>query len=323
MDIRQKLYPAKTNVLDLLCRASAGARQFNPEENILIFSYPRSGSTWLMELISEVPGTVNLWEPLHIRNVSEFRELNFGWRQHIPETAEWEEAEKTFEKLFRGEYLNFWLTSRDFPLKFCFADRMIIKFVRANAMMPWLLNNFQFDIMPLFLLRHPFAIVASQMKEGSWDYEFEGYSIPEMPYNNIYKQHESFLSTLETKCEDMLATWCINNKVVLEHRRHNQDWITLHYESLLFNPQQEIERIFERWDRPVPDGIIEQVREPSSTTREAFFKKDLKAQLSKWRRYFDKDEISRMQRVLDYFGIDIYSEALLPRSMTQQEQELL
>lgn len=319
MDIRQKLYPVKTAALDLLCKVSAGARQFDPKKNILIFGYPRSGSTWLMELIRETPGTVNLWEPLHIENVDPFRQLGFGWRQHIPETADWKEAEKTFEKLFKGEYLNFWLTSRDFPLKFCVADRMIIKFVRANAMIPWLLKKFDFELTPLFLLRHPFAIAASQMKEGSWDYEFEEYIIPNMPYNEIYKDHQRFLSTLKTKSEDIVATWCINNKVVLDEGRNGQDWITLYYESLLLNPSQEIERIFDHWNMPVPEGIMEQIREPSSTAQETTFREDIKAQLSKWRQFFDQAEISRMQRVLDYFEIDIYSDALLPKTMVEKE----
>lgn len=322
MEIRKKLYHVKTRVLDLICNVSAGARSFEPEENIIIFSYPRSGSTWLMELIREVPGTANLWEPLHIRNVEPFSKLGFGWRQHIPENEEWKEAEETFTKLFKGEYLNFWLASREFPFNFITADRMIVKFVRANALAPWLLRRFEFQLKPIYLLRHPFAVAASQMKEGSWDYEFEGYEIPEMPFNEIIKKHSDFLSTITTKPEKMIATWAINNRVMLNSERHNRDWHTVYYEALLLNPEQELWRIFNQWNMEMPDGILERVREESSTTKEATFKEDLELQLSKWRRFFDADDIDRMQRVLDYFEIEIYSTDLLPRCMSQQEQRL-
>lgn len=322
MEIREKLFYVKTQVLDLLCDLSAGARSFKPEESIIIFSYPRSGSTWLMELIRKIPGTVSLWEPLHIRSVKPFADLGFGWRQHVPEDEEWEEAEETFAKLFNGEYLNFWLTSREFPLNFCTADRMIVKFVRANALAPWLLNRFSFQLKPIYLLRHPFAIAASQMKEGSWDYEFEGYEIPDMPFNEVMKRHSDFLSTITTKPEKMVATWCINNRVMLDSERHNQGWLTIYYEALLLHPEQQLWRIFNQWDMEMPDGILERVREESSTTKEATFKEDLELQLSKWRQFFDADDIKRMQRVLDYFEIDIYSTNLLPRSMKQQEEEL-
>lgn len=322
MEIRERLYHIKTKVLDLLCDRSAGARSFEPEENIIIFSYPRSGSTWLMEMIREVPNTVNLWEPLHIRNVEPFRKLGFGWRQYIPENEEWKEAEETFRKLFRGEYLNFWLSSRDFPLNFCIANRMTIKFVRANALAPWLLNRFSFHLKPIYLLRHPFAVAASQMKEGSWDYEFKGYEIPYMPYNEIVKNHSDFLSTVTTKPEKMVATWCINNRVMLENERHNRDWLTVYYEALLLHPELELRRIFDQWNMEMPDGILNRIRKESSTTKEATFKKDLELQLSKWRSFFTTDDVKRMQRVLDYFEIDIYSEALLPQSMRQQEHQL-
>lgn len=322
MEIRHKLYHVKTHVLDLLCDLSAGARSFEPEENIIIFSYPRSGSTWLMELIREVPGTANLWEPLHIQSVDAFARLGFGWRQHIPESEEWKEAEETFTKLFRGEYLNFWLTSREFPLNFCRADRMIIKFVRANALAPWLLKRFNFQLTPLYLLRHPFAIAASQIKEGSWDYEFKGYEIPDMPFNHIMKKHIDFLSSISTKPEKMVATWAINNRVMFNSERHNRDWITLYYEKLLLYPEQELRRIFHQWNMEMPDGILERVRKESSTTKEATFQEDLELQLSKWQNFFEPDDIKRMQRVLDYFEIEIYSTDLLPRSMKQQEEQL-
>lgn len=314
-EIRQKLYPLKTAALDILCKMIKPVRAFEPEKNILIFSYPRSGSTWLMELIGNIPGTVNLWEPLHIQYVKPFRTLGFGWRQHIPEGEEWKEAKEKFEQLFRGKYLNFWLSSRDFPLRFVTADRMIIKFVRANALMPWLLQKFEFEVMPLYLLRHPFAVAASQMKEGSWDYEFEGYEIPDVPFNHIFKCHESFLSTLKTKGEEIVATWCINNKVVLENELHNKGWITIFYESLLLHPEKELQHIFDRWGISAPVGVFENLRDASSTTKEATFQKGLEAQLSKWKKHFDQNEIEQMLRVLDYFEIDIYSDHLLPRPM--------
>jgi hypothetical protein len=323
MEIRKKLYHVKTRVLDLLCDLSAGARNFEVGENIIIFSYPRSGSTWLTELIRGIPGTVILWEPLHIRSVEPFAKLGFGWRQHIPEDEEWKEAEEVFAKLYRGEYLNFWLTSREFPLNFVTADRMIVKFVRANALALWLLNRFNFDLTPIYLLRHPFAIAASQMKEGSWDYEFDGYEIPDMPYNEIIKQHSDFLFTINSKPEKMVATWCINNRVMLDNEHHNHDWLTVYYEALLLHPEEELQRIFDQWNMEMPNGILDRIRKESSTTKEATFKKDLELQLSKWRIFFSSGDIKRMQRVLDYFEINIYSsEALLPEFMREQEQQL-
>ena len=310
--IRESLFYVKKRALDILCTVSIPCRRFSPEKNILIFSYPRSGSTWLMELVNNLPHTVNLWEPLHLRNVAVFRELEFGWRQHIPEGTKWEEAEQAFENLLRGRYLNFWLASRSFPLKFCLADRMIIKFVRANGLLPWLTQHFSFQYSPLYLLRHPFAVAASQLKEGSWDYEFDEYNIPQMPYNSQYVEHSTFLKSLSTKHAAMVATWCINNKYVLEHPRHNIDWIPVYYENLLLDPERQLQDIFKRWEEPYPAEVFSNLRGASSTTKEATFRENVQAQLSKWQHFFEKDEIEEMQAVLDYFGVNIYSKDLMP-----------
>lgn len=306
--------------MDILCRIVANAKEFVPEEQILIFSYPRSGSTWVAELINKVPRTVILWEPLHLRNVPEFRELGFGWRQYIPENAAWDEALETFNSLFKGAYLNHWLSNVAFPLEFYSADRMIVKFVRANGLLPWLTMNFDFEKDPIYLLRHPFAVAASQMKEGSWDYKFEEYEIPKMPFDEIFRAHASFLSTLKTKPEEIVATWCINNKIVLESERHNSGWVTLYYESLLLKPEEELIKLFDRLDMELPPGIFERLSKASYTTGEATFQKGIKPQLAKWRTSFDKEDITRMQRVLDYFGIEVYSKNLLPKSLAHQEK---
>ncbi len=165
------------------------------------------------------------------------------------------------------------------------------------------------------MLRHPFAVAASQMKEGSWDAEYSGYEVPDIPFNDIFKRHEPFLSSIETKAEKIVADWCINNKIVLEHKRHNMDWITIFYENLLLNPEKELKRIFDRWSLSLPDEVFENLRDASSTTQQATFQKGLDAQLSKWKRYFDQTDVDRMIRVLNYFEIDVYTDDLLPRPM--------
>lgn len=315
MNIRQGLYYVKIRLIDILCILNARSRNFKPEENIMISSYPRSGSTWLMELVNEIPGTVNLWEPLHLKNVEVFDDLDFGWRQYIPEDKEWEKAEEAFQKLFRGDYLNFWLSSRSSPMEFTSADQMIVKFVRANAMLPWLTKRFNFQYEPIYLLRHPFAVAASQLKEGSWDPEFNGYKLPDMPYNEVYKTHFPFLLSLKSRPEEMVADWCINNKIVLENDRHQKDWIPIYYEEILLYPEKVLHQIFNRWDIPMPESILKKVRKPSSTTKGELFKDDIDKQLSKWQQFFDKDTITRLQRVLNYFEVDIYSDKILPEKL--------
>ena len=280
---------------------------FNPSENIIIFSDPRGGSTWISEIIQKIPKTAVLWEPLHLAEVDNFGKLNFGWRQYIPENEDWPQAKMAFDEVFRGELLTHWTCQVTSPLELIKSERMIVKFVRGNAMIPWLTKVYNFKFVPLLLLRHPFAVVASQLNYGAWDYNYSEFQIPECPFNEIYVEHEEFLSTLHTKAESLVATWCITNRIPLESERNNLDWITIYYEDLITSPKQELERLFGRWKMEIPDGVIENVNQPSSTTKEATFSISIDQQLSKWMDSFDDEQIIKLQRILDYFSIKVYS----------------
>lgn len=290
-----------------ICKLSSYSCDFDPLENIIIFSDPRGGSTWITEMVMQIPKTTVLWEPLHLTEVEHFTKLNFSWRQHIPEYEEWPEAENAFEQVLRGKVLNEWTCRLSSPLQLFSSERMIVKFVRANAMIPWLTRTFDFKYTPIHLVRHPFAVVASQLNYGSWDYEFDGFKIPNTPYNDIYLKHAGFLSKIETKEEALVATWCITNMIPLTNTRNNVDWLTIFYEDLIVDPEREMNRIFSRWNLSVPDTVYEMMRKASSTTKDATFELSIDEQLSKWKTVFSTEQLQKMQDVLNYFDVKVYS----------------
>lgn len=297
----------KDNIKDRMWKVTQIFSKFEPTENIIIFSDPRGGSTWITEMIMELPKTTVLWEPLHLGAVEHFNKLNFGWRQYIPEDVNWQEAKEAFDEVLRGKVLTHWTCKMTTPYKLLSSDCMIVKFVRANAMIPWLTKTFTFKFAPVLLLRHPFAVAASQMNYGAWDYDYSGFQIPDCPYNDIYKEHTEFLSTLHSKAESLVASWCITNRIPLKNKRNNIDWITIYYEDLIMNPEQEMERLFNAWKIEMPDGVMAAMRRPSSTTKDATFEKSIEQQLSKWMDSFDDEHIMKLQRVLDYFEVNTYT----------------
>ena len=148
-------------------------------------------------------------------------------------------------------------------------------------------------------------IAASQKKY--FGRTLDQYVIPTGPYSEVYSVHRDFLTTLHSKEEATVATWCISNSVPLEYPADNRRWIPLYYEDLLSNPESEIRRIYDLWNLPIPENILDVVSKPSSTAQEATFRDGVEAQLSKWRGVFDDIQLSKMQTVLDYFEVDIYS----------------
>ncbi|MBK6753357.1 MAG: hypothetical protein IPG69_07120 [Flavobacteriales bacterium] len=132
-----------TNALkDLGARRIAGHLQVDPAKAILIFGAPRGGSTWLEELVRTIPSTATIWEPLDLENNPPFARIGFWWRQHIPEGEQWPEAEALFQDLLAGRMLSNYLTRTSTLADLREADRLVVKFIRGNLLLPWMVQRF-------------------------------------------------------------------------------------------------------------------------------------------------------------------------------------
>jgi hypothetical protein len=282
------------------------------ENGILTFSDPRGGSTWLVEMIYEIIGAPILFEPLHLRRTNEFKKLGFGWRQHIPENAEWPEAHQAFTKLFKGRILNRNLAKKTSPVNFLTSSALIYKFCRANQIIPWLTANFNFKHKPIYLIRHPFAVVSSQLKHGAWD-NVKSMTIPETRYNNLFKTHAEFLTSLKTPEENLTAVWCLCNSETLGNNRNNIDWITINYEEFVTDPKKVFSRIVKIWGINFNLETIDFQRKSKTTKSGSPIKG--KEQIEYWKKSLSSKQIVKMKNVLDHFKVDTYDDNPYPRIM--------
>ena len=299
----------KTWIQNLALRLFCFFNNFDPYEQFLIFSDPRGGSTWLTQLIKTIPNTAVIWEPLNLAENSCFKKMGFGWRQHIPENENWRKAKSAFYKLFKGKILNrttvFYEGKNLF--KYWKAKNLIIKFVNGNSLLPWLCASFKFRYKPIFLIRHPYSVISSQLNHGAWDGISANYVLPKTKYNGFILEHKDFLLTLNALEEKLAANWCLANLPTLRNTNNNKYWITINYENLVLNPENEIVRIFKSWKKDVPQGLLKKVRIPSRTTKEGS-PIDGKAQLSHWRNKMSAEQINRISKVMIYFEVEFYSE---------------
>ena len=153
-NLKQKIQYPLINVLSQF-------KHFQPSSNFLIFSEPRGGSTWLSQMIRTIPKTAVIWEPINPRIYSELRGMKFGWRQFIPDNEVWPEAEDFLLQILSGKKLSYHTTSHSNIDQFINAERLIIKFCRGHAILPWLTKRFDLKFKPIYLVRHPFAVVSS------------------------------------------------------------------------------------------------------------------------------------------------------------------
>jgi hypothetical protein len=180
-------------------------------------------------------------------------------------------------------------------------------------MLPWLVDNFEFMCRPIHLVRHPFAVVASQIAYG-WTSSVNNFVVPNTPFNQEYRRHQEFLSGLRTDEELLVAIWCMTVLVPLRHPHKDRKWTTVFYENLVRSPETELDRVFESWGLRQPTAILNDVRKSSRTSRPGSAATvSAGGQLSKWKRTLSKQTVRSLCKVLDYFEVVEYGDDLFPR----------
>ncbi|MEQ9426690.1 MAG: sulfotransferase domain-containing protein [Cyclobacteriaceae bacterium] len=296
-------------------------------DNVYVFAQHRGGSTWIAEILNQIPESAVITEPLwrgkfltngelplqSVGKCDEIRELDFYYQQPIPEGAEWPEAEEFFRRLFKLEVckLGLYLDHKFSHLKSY--KSFIFKFCFGNQLMPWLVQKF--NIKAILLVRHPCAVVQSQMQMPYWDLvrRHPEFKVTDFRYNEVYLKYEHVLRQIKTPEENLAAHWCFNMLATLKDPNNNKKWLTVAYENLYENYDQEIDRIFQWIDRPIAQRVGSLNFKPSRYT-ESYSLEYIKSgnQLNIWKERLDKDQIKRILQIVEAFEIDGYSDNVLP-----------
>lgn len=301
-------------------------RQINSQNTIALFSFPRSGSTWLSELLLTIPNSCLFDEPLqrnHIespnelpdfatRKLKEVAELDFYFFQPIPRNAEDEDVKSMMKKLLKGEAVSIGMYD-DYGLhRLEKAEVFLIKFNYGMLLSSWLLKNFQ--VTALFLIRNPYACIASILQHQLSQKLIipDEIKVPDFRYNEIYLQYESIYRSIKTPEEYYAFLWCLNFKEGFEKNKSGSSLIVF-YEDLLMDYEQEITRIFDHLKKPIPPEIFDLQLKPSSSTYDHSLKSIAgQDQLEAWKKHLTPRQKNNIGRIIKEFGIKIYEDTLLP-----------
>lgn len=311
--------------LQPFCREQLAMRTYSPQNTIALFAQPRSGSTWLAEILNHIPKSIILNEPLwrgHLQThgvmpgkeegkVEETKKLNFYYYQPIPEEARWPDAEAFFDKLFRGGVCKIGLYKLNEFAKLANAEVFLVKFCYAHLLFHWLIGRY--PIRPVVLIRHPCAVVASQLQHYSWNTFKKApfFKLAHFLHNNYYLQYEEILKNTHTPEGVLAALWAINIKAIQQPHLHNKEWLTIAYEKLYLQSEKELGRLFAWLQYPIPPPLQECIYQPSISTsiasRKLLMNQDPYKHLVQWKESLNKRQISNIMHVVADFGIKYYT----------------
>ena len=287
-------------------------KRFQLQDSIIIFSETRSGSTWLMSLLSIIPNTCINWEPLHKNKGVVPKIYSFGDRPFISKDNKDKKYFILFKTILTLKASSQW-TRKHLTISSLFSSKMVItKFVRANLLIPYILKIFKFNKKPIFLIRHPIDICSSQNKSNfseSFHNKYKKENIPNDINKPIFEKHFAFLNKLDTDLEIRIALWCINNISTLNNSDIFSKMFVVYYYDLILNPKSQLEKIYKNL------GIEEVLyknfnfidfKKPSSTARANQSYDDANYQLNKNIKILSPLQKNNIQKIFDYFNFKLF-----------------
>lgn len=297
LGLRQRAVEAFRGLVNPTLVRLSQPQHYDLRRTLLVAGFPRSGTTWLAEVLSGIPGSGVIFEPLDIRRVHQARAAGFDWNNFI---APWEETPAQLEFMRRalsGRIRTAWTTSQLPVSRAARVDRWVVKLVRGNQMLGWVVENF--DIRPpVLLVRHPCAVYDSWLRRG-WPLR----SVPPRPDLRFFSFHPEVKAAVEglrSPEECFAAEWCMHHYAPLRHLRTDRYQLCF-YEHLRRDGINGFRRIFDGWGLPLPDDLEQALVKPSSKASMR-----LRQGAPGWERRLGRGVVRRIVQVLERFEIDLY-----------------
>jgi hypothetical protein len=277
------------------------------KNTVLITGSPRSGSTWVEEILNFDHQYRLMFEPFHPKKVKQVQ--NWKFRQYFPRNHHQEQDLTTATKILSGQLRNFWVDQ--FNSKRIVKERLV-KEVRAGLMLSWLRQNFT-EMPIIYVIRNPYSVTQSRVNL-KWDTNLNMY----LEQNALVRDHLhpfiDIINSAKTLWEKQFVSWCIENYVPLKQMTKNDNIHTVFYESLYLNPDIEVPRLLNYLDKKANDKAFLQHKKPSAMVRVGASIENGKNPLTSWKNQVSTEQFEKSQEILRAFGLDhLYSDQGLPK----------
>ena len=185
--------------------------------------------------------------------------------------------------------------------------RILIKEIRANLFLAYLKNRFKNKI--VFIVRHPCSVVLSRM-ENKWETHIDDFLRQEELMEDYLAPFESLMNNTENEFEKHAIMWSVENLVPLKQLR-KEDFVLCFYEHLIQKENEEMRKIFGKVGLRIPSHIKKIVSKPSRVSNK---NKKIEGmdRLKYWKSKLKRKEIESILKIVHSFGIDIYTEDIMP-----------
>jgi hypothetical protein len=288
-----------------------------PASSVLLTGSPRSGTTWLAELLETLPAVRRVWEPFLNDADPSSDAFNFGlgWRPFLSANVEHEPLYSFFDRLLHGTKYRYpeWAGPHPHVSAWAFARRVLaprrtlLKFCRAQRLLPWVRRRF--DLPTLLLMRHPLAVVASQLQKPAFQQRGveDQHPVLSDAVTERWPNLAQYACSLDHYDEKLAATWAFDYMIPLQARPSLRPDLIVTYEQLVTDPDTELQRIEDALDISFDVSVQKRLRQPSATTADDSNVLRGHDRLSTWKHRLSDEQVDRVLAVTERFGLAFYT----------------
>jgi hypothetical protein len=278
-----------------------------PDPSVMIMSTPRSGSTWLMEMVRTQPGFKSCEEPLNLRNPQVAAHLGISdWHEMYAPGAE--RRIRHYVEGFMDGRLRF-MDHRPFkPHHRWVTNRIVFKVLHGAEEHVEMFQGLGLSV--VHLIRHPLPVALSRREVPRLDSMLSDANLSRYPAALAER------ARTEAAGGDHIAAatvaWCLQNAPILASP--NVSLVT--YEQLVAEPEVVVGHLAGALGLPDPARMLARVGVPSHShaatddrrrnALESGGRPGSTDLIEAWRDTIDPDAARRAMDIVTAFGIDIY-----------------
>ncbi|GEM_PF-6167771 len=305
--------------------------------DIFIFTLPRTGSTLLSEILNTNSKVKTASESFALNNSNKqillkYFDTNFlSERYTDTSNNEFRALIRYIDDISKGKTWNSYYWS-DFKSHFhnFKTNRTVFKTHKITYQFDNIMNHYKDDF-ALYLVRHPISHSFSRIR-NNWDTYIKQYLESGKIKNQISSENQLKISDILTTgslLDKFVLSWCLENFVFFKKLQNNtlpKNILPVTYENLVLNPEKTIKNICLRSNIEYSNKMVKLLNSPSkgivhstNKTKEQITLGNKSFILSNWREKISKEEERKAFEILDLFDFNFYS---FQNDMPQKELQI-
>ena len=264
--------------------------------SVLLLGSARSGTTWLGEVIDRNHDHRVIFEPLRPTAVPAVRAFADG--QYLRP----DDVDPAFldpmTRILTGRLRSPWADHLNHVV---LARRRLVKEIRANLLVPWLVSRFP-GVPVVLLVRHPLAVAESRRRLGWRDHLGSALDQDRLAADHLRPQQE-WLDRLADPFARTVAQWCVETLVPLRMTAP-ADICLVTYEQLVSDQREQAERVLAHLGQHPDAALDAALDKPSRLARADSAVRTGADRASGWLAQVDGRDRAAAAEVLAAFGLD-------------------